>query len=288
MKQGAYYDYEETAYHADPCEAPSLSAGIIKPLLNASPLHAWYSHPRLNPNHEREEKATYDFGKAAHSFILRDPKSFEVVDANDWRTKDAKERRDAAYASGKIPLLTEQYKDVQEMVESAHKQLALHECTDAFKADGKKEVTLIWQEGDVWCRCRVDYISANGKNFYDYKTTDQSANPEYTGRMMFNLGYDITSAFYKRGIRAVFGIDNPNYRFVIQEKSKPFCLSVNALDPMADAIADRKIYMAINLWDKCLKTNIWPGYPKRIAYVSMPSYMESAWLEREIKEEEAA
>ena len=298
MEPGIYHDLDESVYHADPCAAPSLSAGIIKTLLNDSPHHAWYAHPRLNPDFEREEKSTYDFGTVAHQVILGDTKKYEIISPNDYPAKNGnipigwtndaiREKRDSVYAAGKTPLLPREFNEINRMASAAKTQLADHECNDAF-IDGKSEVTLIWQESGVWCRCRIDYISANGKNFYDFKTTDQSANPERASRMIFNLGYDITSAFYKRGIRKVLGIENPNYRFVVQEKEKPYRLSVCALDPMADAIADRKIDAAIALWGECLKTGVWPGYPKRIAYVAMPGYLETAWLERENRESEAA
>lgn len=285
LKEGIHENYPEDYYHQDPCPDPSLSASIIKPLLYQSPLHAWYQHPRLNPAYEPEQKAAYDIGSAAHALILQDPHVFEIVDASDWRKKENQEKRDIAYATGKIPLLKDQYQMVLDMSVRAIEQLAKHECGNTFDGKGKSEVTLIWQEGNVWCRCRIDYIAENGKDFYDYKTTDQSANPENAGRVVFNLGYDITSAFYKRGIRKIFGIENPQYRFVIQEKEPPYALSVCALDPMAEALADRKIDEAIRLWGECLRSDSWPTYSDKIAYVGAPAWHEKAWLEREAREE---
>lgn len=285
LKEGIFYDYPEHMYHADPCSDPSLSASIIKPLLTQSPLHAWYKHSRLNPSYEPENKNSFDIGRAAHSLILNDPKNFEIVDAPDWRKKENQEKRDNAYICGRIPLLKSQHEEVLAMVARATEQLTTHECENAFSIKGKSEVTLIWQECDVWCRARVDYIAENGRDFYDYKTTDQSANPENASRLIFNLRYDITSAFYRRGIRKLFGIENPNYRFVIQEKEAPYALSIVALDPAAEGLADRKIDEAIRLWGECLRTNTWPGYTNRIAYVGAPAWHEKQWLDREAREE---
>lgn len=285
LSEGIHENYPEDYYHADPAPAPSLSASIIKPLLYQSPLHAWHMHPALNANHKSEQKTAFDIGRAAHSLILNDPKEFEIVEASDWRKKENQEKRDNAYALGKIPLLKSQHQEVLRMVARAGDQLVDHECGNAFAADGKSEVTLIWKEGNVWCRCRIDYIAANGKDFYDYKTTDQSANPESVGKLIFNLGYDITAAFYKRGIKKLFGIENPSYRFVIQEKETPYALSVVALDPAAEGLADRKIDEAIRLWGFCLSSGFWPGYSKKIAYVGAPVWHEKQWLEREAREE---
>ena len=41
MNEGIHYNVPEAAYHADPCEAPSLSSGIARTLLTRSTLHAW-------------------------------------------------------------------------------------------------------------------------------------------------------------------------------------------------------------------------------------------------------
>lgn len=299
LEPGIYYDLPEESYHADPAPGFSLSAGLIKVLLNESPRHAYMAHPKLNPNKEPDNRAIFDIGKAAHSLILRDPKDFAVIDPKDypaesngnipdgWGNKAIRAARDNAYSSGKIPLLLNQWKNVNAMIKSAREQLAEHECTTAFSASSKSEITLVWlEENGVYCRCRIDSMSHVMGNFYDYKTTDQSANPDSISRMAFGLSWDIISAFYSRGIGKLFNIENPNYRFVVQEKSAPYCLSVIAMEPSAQALGERKVEAAIKLWGECLKNNSWPGYPNRVAYIGAPSYVETAWLERENREME--
>ena len=287
MKQGVYFDLPEEAYHADPCEDASLSAGLIKMLLYQSPYHAWYKHPRLNPDQEEKKSEKFDIGKAAHSLMLRDPKEFVLIDADDWRNKDAKEQRAEAYKLGKIPLLNHQYDEVKEMVDSGRNQLKNHECSNAF-VHGRSEVTLIWQEDNgVWCRCRIDHCAANGVDFYDYKTEGQTSNPEALKRVAGNLHWDIIHAFYTRGIEKVLNVENHNYRFVSQEVDKPNLLSVIQLDSEATEIAARKIDKAIALWGECLKLGNWPGYSNKITRIGVPNYYTQAWLEAEYKEMEA-
>lgn len=289
LEEGIYYDLPEESYHADPTPGFSLSAGLIKVLLNESPRHAYMAHPKLNPNKEPDNRSIFDIGKAAHSLILRDPKDFVIVEADDWRTKVAKEQRDAAYAEGKIPLLAHTFEEVKKMVDSARLQMIAHECRNAFREDSKSEITLVWQEDNgVWCRCRIDNMAANGKDFYDFKSEGQSANPDFINRQAFSLSWDIISAFYSRGIRKLFNIENPNYRFVVQEKSPPYCLSVIALEPSAQALGERKVEAAIKLWGECLKNNSWPGYPSRICYIAAPTYKETEWLQREEREVQAS
>src|SRR5262245_291549 len=156
MKPGVY-DLSSEDYHRDPCPEPSLSSSIAKLLVNSTPLHAWTAHPRLNPDFIRDEAEKFDIGKACHSLILHNVQSFEIIDAEDWRTKEARAKRDAARNAGKIPLLTEQWVRVAAMAHAARIQLNRHrEASDAF-TNGTPEQTLIWREGPTWCRSRLDW-----------------------------------------------------------------------------------------------------------------------------------
>lgn len=277
------YDLPADDYHADPCPAPSLSSSIAKVLLDRTPRHAWLAHPRLNPAFEREHKAAFDLGSAAHDLLLFGEGRFAVIDAADWRTRAAKEARDDAYERGLIPLLVEQMERVEAMVASARLQLDHHEqASDAFTV-GDPEQTLVWQEDGVWCRCRLDWLPHNASTvFFDYKTTGESAHPDEWGtRQLFNLGHDVQAAFYRRGIRTVLGIENAHFWFVVQEVGPPYALSVVAPTPAALAMADRKVTEALRMWRWCLQNDRWPGYPNQTAFVDPPAWQEKKWLDRE-------
>lgn len=280
------YSLSAETYHADPCAVPSLSTSIAKLLVDRSPRHAWFAHPRLNPAHEREERDIFDLGSVAHSRMLGDPKPLAVIDAPDWRTKDAREARDAARAAGKLPILAANMERVDAMVTAVRAQLAGHaEASDAF-TDGRPEQTLIWQERGVWCRARLDWLPAGGRVFDDFKSTSGAAHPDAWGaRQFFDTGADLQAAFYRRGIRAVLGISDPVFRFVVAELDPPHALCVMQPGPDVLAIADRKVDVALDLWRHCLRHNRWPGYPSRTCHIELPTYRETAWLLREEREE---
>jgi len=279
--------YQMTAdtYHADPCPVPSLSSSIARKLLTASAQHAWFAHPRLNPAVEREEKETFDLGSAAHAYLLEGESGFAVIEAPDWRTKAAKDARDAARIEGKVPLLAHRWQDVQDMARAARQQLGEHEAMPIPFAGGKAEQTLIWREGDVWCRARLDWLHDDHSAIDDLKTTAASANPDIWSRTLFGAGSDIQAAFYLRGLRAIGGEREIAFRFIVQENFKPFALSVIGLAPDALALADRKVKQAIALWDYCLKANRWPGYPTQVCWAELPPWENNRWLERELREE---
>lgn len=285
-KPGIYTMTADT-YHADPCPEPSLSSSIARTLLGYSPLHAFTEHPRLNPAVEREEKEIFDLGSAAHAYFLEGETGFVIVEANDWRTKDAQTQRAAARLEGKIALLARQWQDVKDMADAAHDQLGQHAAKPIPFTGGKAEQALIWREGDIWCRARLDWLHDDHSAIDDLKTTGASANPDVVSRTLFGSGYDVQAAFYLRGLLAMSGggARGTTFRFIFQENFRPFALSVIALAPDALELADRKVKRAIALWAECRKTGRWPGYPLETCYAELPPWEEARFMEVELRAE---
>jgi hypothetical protein len=283
------YDIPADDYHADPCPEPSLSASIAKIMIDQSPWHGWTEHPRLNPNFSRDDDEKFDRGRVAHQVMLEGEANVEIIEANDWRKKEAIEAKEAAKALGKTPLLAKHWDAVVAMVAAARRQLAAMEEADdrAAFTNGKPEQTIVWREGKVWCRALLDWLPNAGRIFHDLKTTGASANPDAWGRTAYGIGADVQAGFYRRGIRAVLKIQNPEFRFKVIEASEPFALASIAFTPAALDLAERKALAAIELWRQCMETGEWPGYPKRTAYIDPPAYEEYRWLEREERERAA-
>jgi hypothetical protein len=236
----------------------------------------------LNQAAEHENGEHFDIGTAAHALLLEGTSTVSVIAARDYRTKAAQAARDAAYAAGRTPILEAKWADVQAMVACTREQLAAHKDGGAeMFLNGEPEQTLIWQEGDVWCRARLDWLRDGAID--DYKTTPHgSANPDSWTRSLFGMGADIQVAFYLRGLKAVTGFD-ATFRFCVQEPYPPYALSVVGLGPDALTLAEKKVLYAIERWQTCLATDKWPGYPRRTCYASLPAWQESWWLEREMR-----
>lgn len=271
-------------YHADPCEQPSLTSTVARILTTDSPLHAWCAHPKLNPDFTNVEAPHFDLGTAAHSLLLEGEANVEVIDYPDWRKKDAQEQRDAAYEAGKQPLLTHQWLEVERMVQAASIQLEAINATPVIFASGHAEQTLIWQEDDVTCRARLDWLHDDNTAIDDYKTSSRTANPESFSRSLFNIGYDVQAAFYLRGLRALTGED-AQWRWVVQETTPPYALSVVSLTPAALELANAKVDYAITRWRECLTSGVWRGYPTEVCYAELPGWEEARWLEKEGRDE---
>ncbi|MFH1077519.1 MAG: PD-(D/E)XK nuclease-like domain-containing protein [Pseudomonadota bacterium] len=277
IKLPGSYKISNEAYHQDPCAKPSLSRDVIKNLLFKSPAHAHHDHPRLNPDFEPEEEETkFDIGSASHPLLLEGNDIIEVIDAPDWRTKVAKEARAEARLKGKVPLLPPQYASVNSMVSVARIALTMSELQIAnLQEEGDSELSYFWQEGGAWLKVRPDWISTDRQIILDYKTTT-SANPNEFVRKVISMGYDIQEALYCRGVKAVEGITS-KFIFMVQEIEPPYLCSFIALSPEFQDMGRKKVNQGIALWNQCMATGAWPGYPSRVMYLDMPAWA-AMWI----------
>src|ERR1700677_1732534 len=247
LEQGIF-NLSAEAYHADPCPTASLSSSIANILLDQSPAHAWMAHPRLNVNYERQEKSRFDLGSAAHMMLLERREDRIVrVQAPDWRTKAAKEQRDAAQANGQYAVLEHQYNDIVAMCATAQDYLVDTELADIL-ATGDAEQSVIWQEDKLWYRCRPDLMSKDRRICLDYKST-ASAAPDFIIRQIGRMGYDLQAEPYSRGIMVVTGIC-PTFVFLFQEITKPYACSLVALSNAYRELGKSKVGRAITLWHR--------------------------------------
>jgi hypothetical protein len=252
-------------YHADPAPIASLSSSIANILLDQSPLHAWLAHPRLNANYTREEKSRFDLGSAAHMMLLeRREDKIVRVQADDWRTKAAKEARDAAQANGQFAVLERQYVDIVAMCTAAQDYLLATELGDLL-ATGDPERTVLWQEGAMWYRARPDLMSKDRRIMLDYKTTD-SAAPDAFAKVLGRLSYDLQAEFYLRGLQAITGREDSVFIFLVQESAPPYCCSLISLSNAYREVGQLKVARATKIWEKCVATNSWPGYSGNVLY----------------------
>lgn len=277
-------------YLADPCPEPSLSASVAHILCSKSPAHARHCHPRLNPDYRHDQEEHFNIGTVAHAILLEGVSTVQILEFDDFRTKAAREARDLAHANGKVPLLAKVWADVEAMVNAMRDQLDAHRDGRAMFRHGQAEQTLVWQEGAVWCRARLDWLrhpiiadSVDGSRYVaidDYKSTKASANPESLSRTAFSHGWDIKAVFYLRGLKAITG-DDAEFRFAVQECWPPYALSVVDLAPSTQMLAEKKVRYALDAWQTALETDHWRGYADRTASISLPPWIEAEWLQRE-------
>lgn len=266
------------AYINDPAPEPSLNASIAHTLLTATPAHARMAHPRLTPQPEREDGSRLDLGTIAHGLLLEgDSSRVQVIEADDWKTKAAREQRDEARIQGLVPILEKDFDIVQDMVSAAQGYIAESEIADDFEA-AIPEQTLLWNEADIWCRCRPDKATPDWRIVFDYKTCAGTAHPAVWAKSsMVRYGYDLQAAMNLRGIQTLGLAKKTTFIFLVQEVEPPHVLSIVSLAPSWITLATDKLRVAMSIWKGCIKRNEWPGYPSRVAYVEPPAYAQMDW-----------
>jgi hypothetical protein len=264
------------AYHAGPCPGPELSNSLIKVLLIQSPLHAKLKHPKLNPAYVPYESDRFDLGTAAHSILLEGGEAVVVVDAEDWRTKAAKEAREAAHAQGKAALLERHYRQAMEMAALARDFVSRTYLGDIMQT-GVPEATVVWQEGGVWAKARPDLLATS--ICLDYKTTSATSPADFMRSSMVGFGYDIQDSWYRRGLAAT---GHPcEFVFLVQEDSAPYtCYLVQCSESMRE-LADRKITRALRMWSECLARDEWPAYGHQSYIAQAPMWAMTEEMGRE-------
>lgn len=291
---GLFRDVAAADYFADPCPTPSLTQSLAKILITQTPLHAKMAHPRLTPPDDNDEAEKYvkaqAIGNAAHLILIGRGKTLEIIDADNFTTNAAREKRDEANAAGKTPILEKHYLVAEQMTVAARLQLdKIEGCETAFRdGDGDGEIVAACDDDGLWLRTMIDWLSADHRAIWDYKTTGISASPYVVGKKMVDDGWDVQAAMIERILDAVDpeNAGRRKFRFVRQENSPPFALTVSELVEAPMTMGRKKLQYAINAWRECWTTGIWPAYPLRIIRPEYPSWQETSWLNREIAEAE--
>lgn len=187
-----------------------FSASLGWTLLDQTPEHALAATQT-----EPEPTEQMDLGTIVHGVLLTGEANVELIAASDWRTKAAKEQRDAARLAGKTPLLAHKWDEVKAMVDVARKRLEAFPPPTPF-VGGHAEMSLYFKLDGVECRATPDWVSADHKLIVDFKTTGVSAHPRVWGRAMFTNGCAFQAGFYLRAVKQVYGTD-PEFQFVVQE-----------------------------------------------------------------------
>ena len=251
---GIYDGVSNADYHRD----RALGSSSLKTLATKTPAHWLYdsTHPKTSD--------AFTLGTAAHSLILEnDTTQFEVVDAANWLTKDAKAAKAAALATGRVPLLSKEFEQVSNMQDAVMANPAARALFTGHKA----EQSVFWEEDGLTLKCRPDAWKPG--TLIDLKTA-RDANPNTFGKTAHEYGYHQSAAHYIDGVKAATGEELP-FHFVLVEKTEPYLVSVVELDWEAidygRALNDR----AKRIYRECVESGNWPGYPSG-ELVSLPMW----------------
>lgn len=278
---GMYFDMTPDQYFAEPCPAPALSNSGIGVLLSQSPAHFARRHPAIGmPVDEVAPSKAMARGSVVHRLALGAGKDFVVIDAPDYRTKEAKAQRDQAVDDGLVPILAHEL----EKAEPQAKIVRQHLDDILFGEPFLPEVVIAWtvetDHGVIWCRGMIDAWCPTLLKAVDLKSTTDASESAIIRRMA-DGGYDTQDAWYRRGIGHVLDkFGQIGFATLFVENDAPHISQAVTIDEAWQTSAWDLCEEAIDIFARCLAANDWPAYPRNIQQLSPPDWLISRRLAR--------
>jgi hypothetical protein len=262
------YDLTMEEYRGQPADGMSLSASDAILLGNYTPAHlkaSWAEEA------EDEGSSQSDFGTLIHTMILEPhlaPGAIVQVFADDWRSKDARTKRDEARAAGKLPVLE---KDV-DRAQAAVAAVMRHPLAAALLKDGKAEQSWFAKDKDtgLYRKARPDFYTSN-RILVDIKTV-ASAHPDFLMRRVYDGGWFQQAPFHCDVAERVEGSPVRGYCWLIVEQKPPHAVVIRKPTDTILMHGDRLNKQAWETFARCVKTDQWPAWGETLEDLALPTY----------------
>lgn len=246
-------------------------------LLKRSPAHL--RHELDNPS---ESTPAMVQGALAHEATLQPDlfaEKYLVQVQGDGRKKEVKEARAAqakeAEETGKQIISSDYHAfatSIAHAVWGDEHANALIESAEHIERAGIAEI-------DGWpCKGLLDALCPALSTAFDLKTTVDASRREFE-RSIFKFGYHRQGALYVDICREL-GVPVEHYAIIAVEKSAPHCVAVYRLKDDILELGRKENRKLIELYQRCLKKDEWPGYPSGVQDVGIPR-----WAEKQIRED---
>ena len=262
-------------YHA----AKALSAGGAWTLASECPAMYWFASP-FNPNAAPSKNGKQlDIGTALHLAALEPDRLAQrtlLVDADDWRTKEARDQRDAAHEARLVPLLTKDAALVARLADAIRSNRHAAELLDGAET----EVSYFWDCDGIPCKARADVVCRGDGRMADLKSSG-SASPEFFRRQAFNAGHFLRAPWYQDGFEAAAGKPIAEYWFIVVARDEPHLVTTCRLDDRAIEYGRMTIRRALALFRACMKRGAWPSYCPEPVTIGLPDWCEYRLADQE-------
>ena len=212
-------------------------------------------------------------GSVFHALVLEPNSHGYKAKQFSGSTKLGKEEAANAAAKG-VTLVTQSAWDTaQRMADS----VTAHPLIDTAMGmdDWQTELSIYWTEREsIPCKARIDAIASIpgfGRCVIDLKSTTD-ASFESISRAIYEYAYHRQAAWYQHALQLA-GLECRKFIFLFCEKTAPYlCTAITVADAALQVAMD-EIRGALDTYEACAKTGIWPGYSTDIVTeVDLPSY----------------
>jgi hypothetical protein len=232
---------------------PALHYSSLKDFA-ISPAHYKYPKPRA--------EGTANVGSLIHLAIL-EPDLFndKVVCVPDMRTKEGKNRRDEALASGKVVANQSQY-DVALSVSSAFRNKRENAFAHKY-VQGACEVSgyVRHPEYGFLMAIRPDVLSLENGLISDLKTIPRGMRGGFLASHAMKQGWNLQIAYYLLATKFITN-QELSFQHIYIELDPPYQIQVRYLSWRDDLFKTSlsKVEELLEKYSKCLASDTWPGY----------------------------
>lgn len=265
----------------------NLSPSIAQKLLNEGPLSAWANHRRLG-NLAGPPSDTQLRGRIYHAAILDDTSDLVIVEADSFRTKDARDLRDKALAEGKTPVIASKWEAAKKAGWHIREELAAREVHIDGKVEHRMKWTEIAEDGqEVWCSGVLDHWSEDIID--DIKTMDGFPTTHTVTRAIATSHALLQDAAYKSAVSQYMGVDRDQIamRYAFVQIDEPYAVEVVELSGEFQEISYIRWRRAIEEWHRRISKGVermyWENDPA-IVTIFPPGWMLNQELELEAME----
>jgi len=271
LSEPGFYDAIPHAEYLADASGPRLSASLAHLMLSKSPRHAWAAHPLLGGIAPEEPSEEQRRGTLLHKLLLGAGQEIHVVDALDWRTKSAREERDAAEDEGRQPVLLPVFERATEAAIALRGSL-LDLGFVLGETGHYTEQVAAWEEGGVNCRARIDLRSKMQPGVIADLKIVRSANPATFGRAMIAFGLDVQHAAYVSAVEHLIPelAGRVRMEFLLCEPFPPYAVCRVRPAGSMRSLGQSKWARAVKQWGECMASGKWPGYG--VAEVEAPTW----------------
>lgn len=201
---------------------------------------------------DQERTRSMEMGTLIDGLLFGRPPKVARIPFDDYRTKAAREARDAAIADGAIPLKNGEEDAITVAVEQLAPKVARLGIVE-------RHVKMEWLQGGCPHRGEMDGLAPMGTDLciYDLKTCEAGKSRSVsTANSIIAMGYDIQGMAYVEGLASVRQLDPETISFalVFVETGPPFAMVVRRFSPAMRVLGARRWERARALWLEAYRT----------------------------------
>lgn len=301
ITEPGFYQISLDRHHAQPCDGPSVTSGILRKMELESPADVWAFH-MLNPDRwVKPQTAALRLGRAMAAYVEggmeavaqhfavlpadkpNKPTAAQIAAYDEGRATDAGKRSvefwRAVEADPRDPLTEAE----QKMIGDMGKVLAADPGACAAMG-GIPEVTMAWKDEitGLWLLSRPDTVSFDGM-MTDYKKLNTQGRP-FNHRLIDNRitdhGYDMQMALAADVFERLTD-DRPEVVAIVgQWDAPPHHVIVREILDEDLRMASFRNRRAIARFAECLASNYWPGPGDDVSYYRRPEWQREMILQQ--------